>query len=109
MKNKSIIVLFLFLIVAVVSSCSKDEEKNAPCSAAWANELTDEINAFSAAAQTYAGNPTQENCIAYRQAAQAYLDALEPYGDCTLLTGQDRTSWQNALEEAQESVDNMEC
>ncbi len=61
------------------------------------------------AAQAYGTNPTPANCIAYKQAAQAYLNALRPYGNCATLTGQDRVAWQNALNDAQESVDNIEC
>jgi hypothetical protein len=61
------------------------------------------------AAQTFATNPTQATCNAYKQAAQAYLDALEPYGNCATLTGQNRTDWQNALDETQDAIDQMDC
>jgi hypothetical protein len=107
MKIKIYTVLFIVFIIAGISSCKKNEDVN--CSVAWATELSDELNAIAAAAQVYATNPTTANCLAYKQAAQAYLNALKPFGECTLLTGQDRIAWENALAEAQESVDNIEC
>jgi beta-mannanase len=108
MKRKIYTVLFLCFIVAGISSCKKNKD-DAPCSVAWASELSAEMNAMATAAQAYATNPTTANCNAYKQAAQAYLNALSPYGDCTLLTGQQRIAWENALADAQESLDNMEC
>ena len=102
----------LFLTIAVFGfwTCDKDNNNNGdPCSAAWASELSNEANAMINAAQVYATNPTPANCNAYKQAAQAYLDALEPYGNCATLTGQDRVDWQNAVDSAQQSVDNMQC
>ena len=101
----------LFLMVAVFGfwTCNKDDDKTDTCSGAWASELSNEANAMISAAQTYGANPTPANCNAYKQAAQAYLDALEPYGNCAALTGQDRADWQAAFDAAQESVDELDC
>lgn len=108
------IFFFLFLTVAVLGSwtCNKDNDDNNnpdPCTGAWASDLADEANAMISAAQVYASTPTPANCNAYKDAAQDYLDALEPYGNCTTLTGQDRVDWQNAVDNAQQSIDNMDC
>ena len=67
-------------------TCDKDDDSDA-CSAAWASELNNEANALINAAQVYGMDPTVANCNAYKQAAQAYVNALEPYGDCPALTG----------------------
>jgi len=110
MKSKIFFVLFLAVVSVGSWTCKKDNNDNGdPCSINWASDLVDEINAMNAAAQTYIADPTYENCIAYKNAAQAYLDALEPYGNCAVLTGQDRVAWQNAIDEAQESLDNLNC
>ena len=109
MKRKIYMVLFLGFIIAGTTSCSENGENDTPCSVAWTSELADEVNAMSTAAQAYAADPTPANCNAYKQAAQAYLNALKPYGDCSVLSGQDRVAWENALADAQESVDNMDC
>jgi hypothetical protein len=100
--------LFVLFLIGGINSCKKNKN-DAPCSLAWATELSAEVNAMSAAAQAYASDPTTANCNAYKQATQAYLNALSPYGNCTLLSGQQRIAWENALADAQESVDNMDC
>ena len=108
------IFFFLFLTLTAVGSwtCSKDDDNNNnadPCTGSWATDLSNEANAMMNAAQVYASNPTIANCNAYKQAAQDYLDALEPYGNCATLTGQDRVEWQTALDNAQASINAMTC
>lgn len=109
--SKNIFFISILAIIFVGSwSCNKDDDDGGnACSIAWANDLADEVMAMSNAAQAYGLNPTYENCIAYKAAAQAYVDALAPYGNCATLTGQDRIAWQQALEDAQESVDDIDC
>lgn len=112
MKSKIFFVLFLAVVSVGSWTCKKDSDDNNnvnPCSINWATDLADEINAVTTAAQNYIADPTYENCIAYKNAAQAYLDALEPYGNCAALTGQDRVAWQNALDEAQQSLNSLNC
>jgi hypothetical protein len=108
MSKKIFFSLFLVMVVFGFWTCDKNNN-NDSCTGAWASELNNEITAMSNAAQVYASNPTVANCNAYKQAAQDYLDALEPYGNCATLTGQDRVAWQNALDSAQQSVDNLDC
>lgn len=108
MNKKIFFSLFLMVVVFGFWTCKKDNKTDA-CSGAWASELSSEVNAMSSAAQTYATSPTPANCNAYKQAAQAYLDALTPYGNCATLTGQDRVDWQNALNGAQQGLDALDC
>lgn len=109
MKQKAYLLFFLAFIIAGLSSCKNNAESDAPCSVAWTTELSVEINAMSAAAQAYAADQSVANCNAYKQAAQAYLNALRPYGDCTMLAGQQRIAWENSINDAQENVNNMNC
>jgi hypothetical protein len=109
MSRKIFFSLFLMIAVFGFWTCDNKENNANPCSVAWATELSNEISAVSTAAQNYAISPTPANCNAYKQAMQAYLDALEPYGNCPGLTGQDRTDWQNALDSAQEDINNLQC
>jgi hypothetical protein len=109
MSKKIFLPLFLMIAVFGFWTCNKDDDKTDLCSGAWASELSNEANAMINAAQAYATNPTPATCNAYKQAAQDYLDALEPYGNCATLTGQDRVEWQNAVDSAQESLDNLDC
>ena len=107
MSKQIFLISFLAIVVLGSSGCKKN--KVAGCSAAWATELSNEIIALSNAAQAYTTNPTLENCLAYKAAAQAYVDALAPYGNCATLTGQDRDAWQDALNQAQQDVDDIDC
>ncbi len=108
--KKSIFIFLLAFGIMGLDACNKDDdENNGNDSINWATELQAEIEAVNLAAQAYISNPTTENCLAYKAAAQAYLDALKPYGNNPALTGQTREQWEQALAEAQESVDNIDC
>jgi hypothetical protein len=109
MKKSALLFLVVFSMIGVLSCNKNDDNNNDPCSTNWATELQAEVEDVTQAAQAYALNPTQENCLAYKAAAQAYLDALESYGDCAAMTGQLRVEWEQALEQAQETVDNIGC
>lgn len=109
MKRKVYTALLVGLLFVGISACKNNDEKDAPCSVAWTSELSAEINDMSVAAQAYAADQSVANCNAYKQSVQAYLNALKPYGDCTMLTGQQRIAWENAINDAQENVDNMNC
>lgn len=103
------IFLISFLAFMVLGSMGCKKNTAAGCSAAWGSELSNQITAVTNAAQAYSANPTQENCLAYKAAAQAYVDALAPYGNCATLTGPDRDAWQDALNNAQQGVDDIDC
>ena len=108
--SKNILFISILTFIFVGSwSCNKDDDGGNACSTAWANDLTVQITAMNNAAQAYSADPTYENCIAYKAAAQAYVDALAPYGNCAALTGQARIAWQQALDDAQQSVNNIDC
>mgnify|MGYP006292607729 CR=1 FL=1 len=111
MDRKIYIFLLFALGIFVFVSCDKEEDtvNEGICAEVWAEAIQDELNAVSAAAQAYGTNPTVENCLAYKAAAQAYVDALEPYGDCAQWSGATRAEWEAALASAQESVDSIEC
>jgi len=103
------IFLISFLAIVIFGSMGCNQNTPAGCSTAWASELNDEIQALSNAAQAYTMDPTQENCLAYKAAAQAYVDALAPYGNCAALTAQEKADWQAAVDQAQQSVDDIDC
>jgi hypothetical protein len=109
MKRKIYTTLLVGLLFVGISACKNNDDNDAPCSVAWTSELSAEINAMSLAAQAYVADQSVANCNAYKQSVQAYLNALRPYGDCTMLTGQQRIAWENAINDAQENVDNMNC
>lgn len=107
MFMKSKITLLLFFIVAMLFSCDDKDDDAPACSVAWGTELQNEVNAISAAANAYIADPSAANCAAYKTAYQNYVNKLEPYGNCTALTGQNRIDFQNALQAAKDSIANL--
>ena len=96
--------IIIFCLTIFVTSCKKDGDGAAGCSAAWATELQTEFSAISAAGATYALDPSAANCNAYKAAFQDYINALKPYGNCETLTGQSRADWQKSINEAEANV-----
>ena len=84
-------------------SC-KDEEDETPCSTAWSTELQAEMNAMVNAGNVWANDPSEANCISYKNSYQAYIKALRPYGNCSALTGQARADFEAALDDAEEDI-----
>ena len=108
--NKNIYFISFLAVFLVASwSCNKEDGGGNTCSTDWATELSNQVSALSNAAQVYAANPTYENCLAYKAAAQAYVDALAPYGNCAALTGQARIAWQQAVDDTQQTVNDIDC
>ena len=103
MNNISILRLVYVFCTLALLSCNKDSEI-AHCSVAWATDLQSEITAISTAVALYSADQSAENCTALKAAYQSYVDALKPFGNCATLTGQDRTDWQTAVNEAEASI-----
>jgi hypothetical protein len=102
--------LSLLIIAALVglSSCKKDENNDpAYCSTAWASDVQDELAIVTNAAMTYVQDPTTQNCDAYKAAFQDYIEALEPYENCSLWTVQQKAEWQAVLDEARDDLDTL--
>jgi len=96
---------FIFCFTLLVTSCSKDGDAGlAPCTTAWATDLQGELTAVINAATAFGTDASDANCNAYKSAYQDYINALKPYGNCATLTGQNRTDWQEALNEAEADV-----
>ena len=111
MKKRITFLGLTLFILSTIISCSENEQANDPafCNTAWAVAVEDESNELSLAAQAYATDQSAENCMAYKVALQAYVDALKPYGDCATLTGQQRADWEAAIAEAEVGIDDIEC
>jgi hypothetical protein len=105
MKNRSLQLLFIVICFTALFSCKK--ENTVPCSTAWAVDLQNELTAISTAITIYTSDQSEANCNALKAAYQDYIDALKPYGECATLTGQSRTDWQNALNEAEDNLDTI--
>jgi hypothetical protein len=102
--------LFYLLIIGtflVLSSCKDEKSDPDYCSTAWSTQVQDELNAVISAATTYASDQTTQNCNAYKAAYQNYIDAMEPFGNCTIWSAQDKTAWENAIDEARAEISTL--
>jgi hypothetical protein len=108
-KRTFFLVLMVFVILGTNSCKNKADDLVDDCGTVWATEVQDELNAWSNAAAAYGANQTPANCNAYKAAAQAYLNALEPYRNCAAITGAQRTQWEQALASAQQSINSIKC
>lgn len=105
MKNSLLFVnLICLLLIVGFISCGGSDDEVASCSIAWSTELADEATTLQNTLTVYSSDPSQANCDAVKAAYQAYIDALRPYGNCTALTGQNRTTWQTFLQELEDEV-----
>jgi hypothetical protein len=104
MKNQFLFFFLSLVLLTVTTSCKKDSDDPVGCSAAWAVELTDELQSLQNAAVSYGTNPTTATCNTYKSAVQDYIDALEPYSSCDALTGQNKADFEQALDEARDSL-----
>lgn len=109
MTNKSLYFFALVGMIFLFIACGSDDDGPGDCSVNYGTELQAELNALNAAAQAYSMNPNMANCLAYKNAAQAYVNALEPYGDCSLLTGQQKIDWETSYNAAKASVAAIQC
>lgn len=105
MNKMKTLLLTSVLCLAFLGACKDDDD---PVSCNWTVELQDEADAVTAAATTYGNNPTPANCQAFKNAYQEYLDEAEKRIDCATVAGQ-REELENAIDQAQESLDNLQC
>lgn len=110
MKTTFFLVAMAALLLSFPSCNGDDDDDKTPaCSTAWGTELQNELNAVINAAQAYGNDPTPANCNAYKTSYQAYLNKLKPYGNCSALTGQNRTDFNEAVAEAEADLATMTC
>lgn len=102
-------VLCLLIVISFlgIGSCKKKATDPDYCTSGWTTQVSTQINAVSAAAQTYASDPTPANCNAYKAAYQNYLNALEPFVDCAAWSGQQKSELQDAIDEAQLQINTL--
>jgi hypothetical protein len=100
--------VFILIICSFgFTSCGGDDDGPGGCSVNWAFELQDELTAISNAAAAHNNDPSPATCDALKSAYLAYINKLKPYGNCSGLSGQDRASWEQAVEDAEDDVDTI--
>ena len=106
---RNILTLLVILTLLGLSSCKKDKGSNDPsiCAGTWAQQVMDEVDAMSTALSAYISDPSQENCIAYKNALQDYVDALDPYLECSAWTAEQRAELQSELEDSEDQISQL--
>lgn len=105
----------LFLIgcgaaILMSYSCSKNNPLNPAGNCFdgnWAEQYTNELQAWSNAATAYSENPTTANCTNYRNAAKGYINAIGDLYEC-IPTG-NRAEIDKAIKEAKDDIDKEGC
>ncbi|MCB0619851.1 MAG: hypothetical protein KDC41_14310 [Saprospiraceae bacterium] len=98
----------LLFSAAFLTACGGDDDAD-PCGTNfnYTLDLQDEADALSAAASTYAANPTTANCNAFVSAYQDYLNAAEDIADCVPTA--DQAAYQQAIDDAQAALSALAC
>lgn len=96
---------FGLLIGLTLSACKKDKDSDPDyCAGAWAGEVADVWSEVISAASAYSTDPSQENCLVYKNAYLEYIDALEPYLNCAAWTPDQRAQLQQEIDEAEAEI-----
>lgn len=103
-KNFKWIAGFCIVASLFYGSCGKDD----PVTCNWTTELQAESDAISAALTAYSNDPTPANCQAFKNAYQAWLNDADNYVQCATTAGQG-VEFQNSIDQAQASLDALQC
>ncbi|MEO0734456.1 MAG: hypothetical protein AAFZ52_16585 [Bacteroidota bacterium] len=108
MKN----LLFLALLACALftTGCGGDDDGPGGLlctSEAYANDIQDEAAAFSNAAIAYGQDQSTANCNAYKDAANAYLDAIKRYETCAEI--RDRQDYRDGIRDAEDAIAAITC
>jgi len=110
MKNSNLPMKYsiFFLIAVFITSFIQCRRTSPLACTAYALEISDELTAFSNAASAFSSNPSEENCLKYKEAGADYIDALKEYRNCPW-TGVDRDQYDADLEEAEDEIASLDC
>lgn len=101
-----LILLPIVVILLGLGSCKKKSQDPDYCSTNWYTEIQDELTAVSNAGMAYGNNPTTATCTSYKAALTKYIDALEPWGECTNLTAAQKADFDDSIDEARADLAN---
>lgn len=104
--NKLLCLLIIVFFLGL-DSCKKDDPDPVNCGTAWSSQLINEIAALTNAALAYSASPTTTSCNTYKAAMQTYIDKLEPFGNCSIWSAQEKSEFQAELAEAKADLPNL--
>jgi len=105
--------LFFLLLIGTALftySCGNDDDgggNNANCtSVIYAQTVGDAANVYIDALTVWSLDMSAANCTALRNAADAYLDAIDDFDGCA---GIDQAQYQMDLAAARQAIDDLTC
>ncbi len=109
-----VLVITALFATGFIAACNNDDDGGGGigCGAAfnWALEVEGELTELSNAAVAYGTDPTPANCERYKDAYRDYIDALRDVDNCIAgLAAADRKAYNDALDEAEEELEDFQC
>ena len=108
-----VLVIAVLFATGFIAACNNDDDGGGVgCGATfnWALSVENEITELSNAATAYGSDPSAANCDRYKDAYSDYIDALRDVDNCIAgLSAADRKAYNDALDEAEEELENFQC
>ena len=106
--SMSVFLSFFLIFMACSDDDDNDDVTNAGCGQNWIEieEVETALNAFSDAANAYGMNQTAENCQAFKDAGNEYVDVLESIRTCAVNQGL-LDEWQRNIDETRSSLETV--
>jgi len=103
-KNSMCKILFgIFMLI--FTNCSKSP---IGClNGSWIQEVSADLEKWTAASNTYSEEPTEENCASYKNAINSYLSALDGIKNC--VPAGSISDFDGSLDEARQELSEIDC
>ena len=98
--------LFGFFFLSVLSMMSCGDDGSDCTSQQFTSEVNAAIDVVNAAAATWASDPSSDNCQAFKDAANDYVDVVEGFDTCA---GISQSEYDQAVQAARAAVDSLPC
>ena len=92
-----------FILLVTIFACGEDVDCDPNT---FASEINAEVAEVNRIGEIFINDASEENCQAYKKAAEDYLDAVEKYENCTEV---DANQFQQQLTQARELLSIIPC
>lgn len=107
---RKVLTLLAITAMMVLSSCKEDSDDGpAFCNSDWDIESEAEYDALLAAYNAYVLDMSVAKCNAYKAAFVNYLDAIEPFLECTAWSTAELNELRDVINQARSSMNQLNC
>ena len=104
-QMKSFKIIIALCALTLQTNCSKSP---VGClNGSWIQEVSTDLEKWSAAATTYSEEPTEANCTSYKSAINGYLNALNDIKKCVPTSS--LSDFDGSLDEAKQELSEIDC